>query len=387
MSAVTRRSFAAVAMTAASYSRIYGANERIRMGVLGSGNRAQYLMRLSNGVENKPEVVAIADVYEPAREEAKAKYAPEADMVGDHRAVLDRKDIDGVIIGSPDHWHVPMIIDAVNAGKDAYCEKPVSHSLEEHDSLIKGVRATKQVVQVGYQQRSYPHIQMARDLVQAGKLGNIPLIHTYWYQRVRVPVVAQCDPTKLDWARFCNGKQVEYSAMRYDWWRWFWPFGGGHLTDLFSHWVDTAHFVMGIDTPSKVQAMGGNLHAREFEVPDTITASVMYGNKLSVNYSGTLNGNVDDGGLLFRGYAGAMRLTRGGFRIFPEVDGARNEPLMEMKSLRDGTIAHLENFYDCMKSRKEPNCPVEAAVASARVAHLGNLSYKRGSAVSWPLNT
>lgn len=381
MSEVSRRAFSAAALTAASYSRILGANDRIRAGVLGSGSRAQYLMRLSVNLPQPVEFAAVSDVYEPARDGA-LKIAPNAKAFPDHRAVLDLKDIDAVYIGSPDHWHIPMLIDAVNAGKDVYCEKPVSKRIEEHEPAIRAVRANQRIVQVGYQQRSYPHYQMARDLVQAGKLGSVALVHTYWYQRVRVPLNITTDPAKVDWARFCGAAQVPYSPVKHRAWRWFWAFGGGHLTDLFSHWLDAAHMILGVDTPTRAQAMGANIHVKEFEVPDTITASFLYGEKLAINYSGTLNGNVNDGGQILRGSIATMELTRGGFKVFPE-DGPRGEPMLQMKSLRDGTIDHIENFLDCVRTRKDPNSNIESACASARVAHLGNLAFRDGKTITW----
>src|ERR1035438_5233219 len=150
--ATNRRRFLGAALaTAASYGRILGANDRIRVGAIGTGSRCQYLMSLLNKVGSN-DIVAVCDVYEPHRLTAKSKYAPDARDYVDHREVLDRNDIDAVVIGAPDHWHVPILIDAVRAGKDAYCEKPVTHTIDQGEPLIAAVRETKRVVQTGTQQ-------------------------------------------------------------------------------------------------------------------------------------------------------------------------------------------------------------------------------------------
>ena len=172
---------ASAAWTAVSYSRVFGAAERIRIAGLGVGGRATYLLGLAAKAENT-EIVAVCDVSEPHRLAAKQKFAPGGKDYLDYREVLGRNDIDAVVIGAPDHWHVPMTIDAVKAGKDVYVEKPVSHTIEEGERVEKAVTNSKQIVQVGYQQRSWPHFLQAREMVAGGKLGPISLVLTSWYQ-------------------------------------------------------------------------------------------------------------------------------------------------------------------------------------------------------------
>src|SRR6185503_9761396 len=150
------------------------------------------------------EIAAVCDVSEPRRATAKEKFAPGGKAYVDYREVLERTDIDAVVIGAPDHWHVPMTIDAVRAGKDAYVEKPISHTIEEGEAAEKAVRGSKQIVQVGYQQRSWPHFLQAKEVVAEGKLGQISLVLTSWYQDYVTnlqtrPIV---DPAKVDWKRF-----------------------------------------------------------------------------------------------------------------------------------------------------------------------------------------
>ena len=164
---LNRRAFL---LTAASAARVFGANDRIRLAGIGVGGRGAYDLGVAAKAENT-EVVAVSDVYAPRLLEIRGKLAPNGQSYKDYREVLDRKDVDAVIIGTPDHWHVPMIMDAVAAGKDVYCEKPVSHSIEEGEKLLAAVGASKQIVQIGYQQRSWPHYKEARDIFTSGRLS------------------------------------------------------------------------------------------------------------------------------------------------------------------------------------------------------------------------
>ena len=184
-----RRQFVRAALaTAASYGQILGASDRIRIGAIGTGGRGQYLLsQLKLAEEN--EIVACCDVYEPRRLEAKSKYGtPDASVHVDYREILDRKDIDAVVIGSPDHWHVPITMDAVRAGKDVYCEKPITHTIEEGAALIAAVRDSRRVVQVGLQQRSWEHFAQAARNIAAGTLGQVTMIRTYWFQN-HIPAI------------------------------------------------------------------------------------------------------------------------------------------------------------------------------------------------------
>jgi predicted dehydrogenase len=171
MNASSRRRFLGAAVaTAASYRRVLGANDRIRFGAIGTGGRGEYLMGNVAALENT-EFVAVCDVYEPHRLRVKKRFAADAPDFADHRAVLDRKDIDAVIVATPDHWHVPITIDAVRAGKDVYCEKPVTHTLAEGAPLIAAVRESGRVVQTGTQQRSWEHFMHAKELIANGPSG------------------------------------------------------------------------------------------------------------------------------------------------------------------------------------------------------------------------
>jgi predicted dehydrogenase len=372
-------------ITALATDRILGANDRIRIAGLGTGGRCTYLLSLA--AKAGAEIVALCDVYEPHRLAVKEKLAPNAraDYV-DYRAVLDRNDIVAVVIGSPDHWHVPMTTDAIHAGKDVYVEKPVSHTIEEGARLEKVVASSRQVIQVGYQQRSWEHFQAGREIVTGGKLGKITLVLASWYQDYlnRLGGTPSVDTQKLDWKRFLgSAPEQPFDALRFTKWRWFWDFGGGHLTDLFSHYGDVIHWYMGQDSPKAAQTMGGRDAIPQFECPDTINAVYDYPGGFNVVYDGSLVGSLEGGNIVFRGSRAMMKINRDGFAVYPEgvVPFEKTqypEPEIAMRSLGDGTVDHMRNFLDCVRSRKTPNADVKSAVAAARAAHLGNLAYRRG---------
>jgi predicted dehydrogenase len=379
---LNRRAFLSSSiLTAASASRVLGANDNIRLAGIGVGNRGAYDLGIAARAE-RTDVVAVADVYAPRLAEIKEKLAPKGQGYKDYRELLDRKDIDAVIIGSPDHWHVPMIMDAVRAGKDVYCEKPVSHSIEEGEKLLAAVAGSKQVIQIGYQQRSWPHYQAAADIVTSGRLGTIPLIESSWYQRYS-HAVAPAASSDIDWKSFLGSAPDQpFDPLRRNNWRWFWDFGGGHLTDLFSHWVDVIHWYIGESAPTLAEALGSRNVFPEFECPDTITATYQYPKGYNVVHTGSLASSIEDGNILFRGGNGTLKLNRGGYAVYEERSNSGGRallpaPALLMGSARDGTVDHIQNFLDCVRSRGTPNAPVVSSVAAARAAHLGNIAYRK----------
>ncbi len=371
------------ALTAASFSRVLGANDRIRVGAIGTGSRCQYLLSLLNRVGGN-DIAMLADVYEPHRDEARSKYAPDARLSSDYREVLDSKDIDAVVIGTPDHWHVPITIAAVKAGKDVYCEKPVTHMIEQEELLIAAVRESGRVVQTGTQQRSWGHFAQARDLVREGALGQVTLIRTYWFQNHLVhaggPPAIHTD--QLDWKAFLgSASDRPFDADQYANWRWYWDFGGGAMTDLFVHWVDVAHWIMGVDTPTRATANGTRAILKMRQTPDTMSAALVYPNDVVVEFDSALLGYLEGGGLVLRGTKAAMRLWRGGFAIYNEVpryteSPEMQKPVQEIRATHDGTLDHVRNFLDCVRSRQTPNAPVEVGVAAARAGHVANLAMR-----------
>ena len=387
---MTRRRFASTAASAAlSYSRILGANDRVRVGLIGSGGRGTYIARYAKEFGNV-DIAALCDAYEPRIDAARQQLNPGADRHREFRDVLDRKDIDAVIVGSPDHWHVPMTIAAVGAGKDVYCEKPLTHSVEEGRAVIDAVQKSGRIVQVGYQQRSYPHMQQARELIQSGRIGQVTQVLTWWNQNYmgrKTPVV---DQTKLDWPKFLgNACPREFDVWRFTNWRWFWDTGGGTLTDLFSHWIDAVHWIMDDSVPVQVRGQGSRFAVDWFECPDTVSASWLY-RKFQASYVSTMVTREEDGGILFRGTNGSLKLTRPFFELYPETGKfdpktSVSAPEMHVDTQREGTIDHILNWLDCVRTRKQPNAPVTSSVDAANAAHWGNEAIRSGRSLDLPL--
>jgi predicted dehydrogenase len=379
-----RRTFlAASGLTAIGAARAAGSNDLIRVGLIGCGGRLNTLIDCADRVGGF-DILAACDVYQPHRDAMHQRYNNLQSTHLDYREVLDNKNIDAVFIATPDHWHVKVLTDAVAAGKDAYCEKPVTHTLEEGEPIIRAVRDSKRIVQCGMQQRSWTHFRSAVDLIQGGSIGRITRVRTFWYQNYQErPPLKHIEPNLLDWKRWLgNAPDQPYLEEKYRRWRWFWNFGGGAMTDLFTHWIDVVHWAMNSPAPAVVYGMGDTYVMDKWECPDTVQSILRYPN-FEVGYEGTMVSSIDDGGLEFRGTTGTLKINRSQFAIHREsVKGS--EPSLMERSFQDGTIDHMQNFSDCLRDRKEPNAPIETGVAAARAGHLANLAIRKGEKVVWP---
>lgn len=358
----------------------------VRVGVIGCGGRMRNLLDCADKVGSF-EIAAACDVYVPHRDEVRQRYSTVESTHLDYREVLDRKDLDAVFIATPNHWHVKILTDAVAAGKDAYVEKPVTHTLEEDEPVTRAVRESKRIVQCGMQQRSWVHFRSAVDLIQGGSIGQVTQVRTYWYQNYQgKPPKKHIDPNLLDWKLWLgNAPDQPYDEEKYRYWRWFWNFGGGAMTDLFAHWIDVVHWAMKEPAPKLAQGMGDIYFFDQWQCPDTLQSTFRYPG-FEVNYEGTMVSSIDDGGLEFRGTEGTLKIDRSQFAIYRE--GVRGtDPSLSERSFRDGTIDHMQNFYDSIRDRKDPHAPIEAGVAAARAGHIGNLAIRSGNSVSWPRKT
>jgi predicted dehydrogenase len=383
-----RRSFIiGSGLTALASTKAFGASNTLRVGVIGAGGRMRNLLDSADHLGSY-EIVAVSDVYAPHCDAVKARSNGLATTHLDYREVLDNRGIDAVLIATPDHWHVQVATDAIAAGKDVYLEKPVTHTIEQGAPLIRAVRSSKQILQCGMQQRSWSHFRNAVDLIQGGSLGRVTQVRTYWWQNYNVSWVPKpMDVTLLDWKRWLGSAPDQpFSLDKYSHWRWYWNFGGGAMTDLFAHWIDVAQWAMKSDEPVKAQMLGNKYIFDQWDCPDTIQAGFRYPG-FDVVYEGMMSSSIDDGGLEFRGTDATLKLTRSGFSLYREAVKNDLNPVLVEHSFRDGTISHMENFFECIKSRKEPNAPVETGVAAARAGHIGNLAYHHGGQVTWPLKS
>jgi len=370
-------------------ANVLGANDKIRVGVLGSGGRAQYVMELFKKSPTA-QLVAVCDVYGPHRDEALKIAGPDAKGYVDYREVLDRKDVDAVIIGSPDHWHKQMLVDSVRAGKDVYLEKPIMHSIEEGVEMVRAVEETKRIVQTGTQQRSWDHYILGKHIVDSGKLGRITFIHTYWYQNylewtANPPAI---DTSQLDWKRFLGSAPDQpFNAEKYLLWRHYWDFGGGILADLLTHWIDVIQWYMGQTAP-KTATTTAQLYIFKWQAPDAVTSAYEYPGDFMVAFTGAYNHGIDDGGIEFRGTQATLKIDREHLAVYPEgvkwVEGSQApEPEIFVRSERDGTIDNVRNFLDCVRSRKTPNAHIQAGFEAARTSWIGNIALKRGMKTVW----
>jgi predicted dehydrogenase len=365
-----------------------GANDRIRVGVIGTGGRARGLMTLLKRLPGN-EMVAVCDVYEPRMLQAAEIVGTAAAKVADYRRILDDRSIDAVVIGTPDHWHKQITLDAVAAGKDVYVEKPMSHTIEEGVEMVKTVEASKQIVQTGTQQRSWDHWILGKQIIDSGRLGQITFVQTYWYQHATAGNYAPVSMDKLDWKRWLGAAPDQpFRPERFYQWRHFWDFGGGQLTDLMTHWIDVVHWYMDVEAPLTAAATGKNYHIKLWEAPDTVNATLEFPKDFMAVYLGTYVSKVDDGGLEFRGDRGTLKIDRAHLAFYrddaayaagtlaPEAD-------IYVRSSGDGTLTHLQNWLDCIRSRKPPNSHVRVGHQAARTSHLANTALRSGRTVRW----
>jgi len=380
-----RRSFLiSGGLTALASTRVLGANDTVRVGVIGAGGRMGNLLDAADKV-GQYQIGAVSDVYTPHRDAVKERSNSVAASTHlDYHEVLDQQ-IDAVFIASPDHWHIRMAVDALAAGKDVYLEKPVTHTIEEGATLTRAVRSSRQILQCGMQQRSWTHFRDAVDLIQGGSLGRVVQVRTYWWQSyLRSWPTKPIDTSALDWKMWLGGAPDQpFSEEKYHRWRWYWNFGGGAMTDLFTHWIDVVHWAMKSDTPREAQMLADKYIFLDWDCPDTIQAALRYPG-FDVVYEGMMASSIDDGGLEFRGTDATLKVNRSGFSVYREGVGGKENPVLTETSFRDGTIAHVQNFFDCVKTRQEPNAPVEAGIAAARAGHIANLAYRRTGQISWP---
>jgi predicted dehydrogenase len=371
-----------------------GANETLNIGCIGTGGRCRTLMQSLAKIP-KVRIAAVCDIYDVHLDLAKKLADPKATATKSYKELLDSKDIDAVLIGSPDHWHVPMTIDACAAVKDVYVEKPLTHNLEEGKAVIEAQNKHKRIVQVGTQQRSMPQFEKGRDLIRDGKLGKVYKVHLTWNRnsdRVRKGPQG-VDPKQVDWKAFLgNAPKQDFDEYRFRNWRWFWDFGNGILTDLMVHFIDVVHWYLDVDHPLKATTIGDNFISKDiWETPDTIQTLLTYPKGLQVYFEGTFV-NARNGAMLeFMGTDATLYFDRGRYEIHPERNRGKYEEFVLGSGNRgadfydkpDGELLHLTNWIDCVRSRKKPNCPAEAGVSAAAAAHLGNKAFRDGKIAVW----
>ncbi len=378
--------------------KVLGANDRLNVALIGCRNMGWGNL---SGFLNNPNVqcLGLADidrsVLDKRAGELAKKQETKFELYSDYRRLLDNKDIDAVIIGTPDHWHCLQFVDACKAGKDVYVEKPIANSIAECDVMVAAARKYQRVVQVGQQQRSGIHWKEMINVVRSGELGKIGSVKIWanFNYAALPPVVADTAvPEGVDfdfWLGPAPGRT--FNAQKFHGsWRMFWDYGGGLMTDWGVHLLDMGLWGMDVKgMPEKITGTGGKFYSPDgaHETFDTqIVTYTFPGFIMSWEH----NAGVESGpydrpyGVLFKGTNGTLVADRNGWQILPETDKTTKEPkiaVKEMKSDRREHGEHIRNFIECVKNRNfNTACPIETGSLVAKYAHLGNIVAKMGGA-------
>jgi predicted dehydrogenase len=386
-----------------SFSGILGANEKLTCGLIGAKGMGMADLKAFLALPNTA-CAAICDVDENVLNERIADtekiqgYKP----IGykDFRKLLENKDIDVIIIGTPDHWHCLPFVYAAQLGKDIYCEKPLANSIEEINIMERAAKKYGTTVQVGQWQRSDPHWLDAVKFVRSGKLGKIRTVRTWSYQGWMSSVPVKPDgpvPPGVDYDFWLGpARSRPFNPNRFHFtFRWFWDYAGGMMTDWGVHIIDYALFGMNVKGPKSVMSMGGKFAYPDdaTETPDTQQAlyefdgfTMLWDHGIGINggYYGRTHG------VGFVGNNGTLVVDRGGWEVIPEV--LNNVPQMEkvdlQKATGKGLELHMRNFVECVKDKNlTPRTSIEIAANTARVCHLGNIAFKTGRRLYWDNDT
>ena len=403
-------------------------SDTLRVGVIGIGARA---MEVSGAFAVTPgvELVAAADVYKDRLIRAKELYGEKLETTGDYRRILERKDIDAVLIGSPDHWHKRHIIEAMDAGKDAYCEKPMTYKIEEGFEIIEAEKRTGRILQIGSQWVNSPLTDLAQKWLEEGRCGQVTLVKAWenrnspsgaWFY----PIAPDGNEETIDWKQWLgSAPDRPFDARRYFRWRCYWDYSGGLQTDLVVHHLNTLHYLMKEPYPRSAITYGGTYRWKkiypETEVPDVVQSLFEYPN-FTYNVSLTLNSSAQGFGAYFMGTKGTIQVSETALSFYTddpfddcgwvvaawpqkmqqEFVKAHNivginqpwspgtstavERSEHFEIIGEPTVLHVKAFVECVRSRKKTKETGVEGHNAALGAHLANISYRNGSRkVTW----
>ncbi len=390
-----------LAMSGAGTGKVLGANDRIRLGLIGCGRQGVDNMRyfIKQGVE----VAAVCDVYEPNLQKGLEAAGGTAKALKDLRQVLDDKEIDVVIVATPDHWHPLATVMACQAGKDVYVEKPICVAVEEGKKMVEAARKYKRVVQVGLWQRSNLHFQKAVQLVQDGLIGKVTFVRTENYANIYPDGIGNPPdsdpPPGLDWDMWLGpAPKVPFNWNRFgvgDRWstfRYFYDYANGWPGDWGVHRLDIVQWALRVDGPHTITASGRKFYLEDnSDTPDTLQITLEYPDFVAT-YENRLCNESATGthgyGIEFHGTDGTMFVDREGFQVFPEskeVEGKRVARTAEMTMDRvdDGVENHVANMLECMKTRKLPQSDIEFGHCSTSTCLLSNVALRSKERLEW----
>ena len=379
---ITRRLFLISASTA-----LIAQPDRLNLGVIGSGSRGTFVM----GVFQKDpalKVTAICDVYEPNLENALSK-AKGARACRNYKQLLDDKEIQAVLIATPEHWHHRMVLDALAAGKDVYIEKPLCQTPEQGVELMEAEKHSKQIVQVGMQRRSYDLYLEGRKIVASGTLGNIRMIRSWWLNNYLGGQPATRLDGKLDWEQW-QGPAAKHAPDpdRFRNWRQYKDYAGGIVADQGAHVYDGIHLLMNATFPTAVTAAAGKPHRPGFETPESVVVTAEYPQDFiatfQVNYAGMKYKPRNDQLNQLDGDQARMDISREDLKVFRQGD--EDQPAIEKRSEKGfayATDLHVQNFLECVRTRHRPTAPIELGFPAALVVQMANLSLDKRQRIQW----
>ena len=386
-------------VSALSAQRVIGANDRVNVALIGCGGRGRLVSRLMREAPNV-DFTAVCDVFEPSAARAKEWAGPTAKSFGDFRRILEMKDVDAVVVTTPDHWHAIPTVLACQAGKDVYVEKPLGLTIREGRAMVKAARHNNRVVQTGMQHRSAPHYKEVEEIVQSGGIGDVHFVHVCNYSTVYMSQTPPADsepPDGLDWDLYLGpAPKVPYNRLRHRVYRRFFAYSGGFITDFGAHRLDSVHQVMHDDRPLSAMGVGGLYGDHGIvDTPNVLHVTYEYKNwalsyeGIQVNGFGTgpripggrkaygASGEFDrPHGEAFYGTKGTIFSDRVGYELYAGGRGSTEKP--KSVASRDCTDLHTHDFINCVRSRKRPVADVEIGHKSTVVPLLGNISYRIG---------
>ena len=392
---------------AAAARNALGANERIVVGVIGAGGQGTHDTRMACTAGN---VVcgAMCDLAEFRLDWCNAVLVDQMrkngqdvssiDRFDDYRALLDRKDVDAVVIATPDHWHKEPFLAAVEAGKHIYQEKPFSFSIADgHEMLAAAKKKPELCIQIGTQRRSEPHYAEVKQFIDDGKAGDITFVraydcrnYTHGYDPFSPATVTQryhdaigqtidWKSAKIDWDTFqkpCEHK-IPFDPVRYTAWRWFWDYAGGLVTDVGVHVIDNVHWLLGEPTPKSAVCHGGVYALDYWETPDVVNAVIDYG-KFSLAFTGSFTNGYEESGFTLFGTKATIEVKGNDVKVWAEGD--RSKPILAPKRNKQH---HQHNWIEAMRAGRQPSAPVDLGVSSLLPSHLSNLAYRQGKRIHW----
>ena len=392
-----------LAMSGAGTRSVLGANDRIRVGLIGCGR--QGLENLRHFMQQGVEVAAVCDVYEPNLQKGLEAAGGKAKALRDFRQVLDDKEIDAVIVATPDHWHPLQTVMACQAEKDVFVEKPVCVAVDEGGKMVEAARRYKRVVQVGLWYRSWLHFQKAVQLVQGGLIGKVSYVRTWNYSNSYPEGIGNPPdsdpPSGLNWDMWLGpAPKVPFNWNRFgvgDRWstfRYFYDYANGWPGDWAVHLLDIVQWAMHVNGPNTVMASGRKFYLQDnSETPDTLQITLEYPDFVATYENRLCNLSLIHGnGIEFHGTDGTLVVDGRGFQVFGESKEVEGKPIpktpdMRMEKADDGLATHVANMLECMKTRQRPQSDIEFGYHSTRTCLLGNVALRAQERLEWDVTS